>query len=92
MMKMLAIKGNRTTTGGVVLAGDMSMLDDGQPLARHMDRASCGHCGKNGPIFGTAHGLGFGNARGVCDGDIVMCDCSSGTNRVIARSTTYFSE
>ncbi|WP_341866311.1 hypothetical protein [Paraburkholderia hospita] len=28
------------------------MLDDGQPLARHMGLASCPRCGQNGPIYG----------------------------------------
>jgi ribosomal protein S27AE len=91
-MKMMALKGNGTTTGGVVLDGDETCLDDGKALARHMGLASCGRCGKTGPMFGTAETFGFGNTRGVCDGDVVMCDCPPGTNRVIARSTTYYRE
>jgi uncharacterized Zn-binding protein involved in type VI secretion len=39
-MKMIAVKGNRTTTGGYVLDGDETCLDDGQPMARHMGLAS----------------------------------------------------
>ncbi|GAB3629021.1 hypothetical protein PTE30175_04210 [Pandoraea terrae] len=89
-MKMLAVKGNRTTTNGYVLEGDETSLDNGQPLARHKDLASCGRCKKTGPIFGTAMSLWTGNMRGVLDGDIVSCDCPQGTNRVIARSTMYY--
>jgi uncharacterized Zn-binding protein involved in type VI secretion len=89
-MKMMAVKGNRTTTGGYVLAGDETSLDNGQAITRHQDLASCGRCGKNGPIFGTAETFGVGNTRGVLDGDLVMCNCPSGTNRVIARSTLFY--
>ena len=92
MTKMMAVKGNRTTTDGVVMDGDETSLDNGQPITRHMDLASCGRCGKNGPIFGTAMTFGMGNTRGVLDGDIVMCDCPHGTNRVIARSTMFYQE
>lgn len=91
-MKMIAVKGNRTTTGGYVLDGDETCLDDGQPMARHMGLASCDRCGKTGPMFGTATTFGTGNTRGVLDGDIVMCDCPQGTNRVIARSTLFYQE
>jgi uncharacterized Zn-binding protein involved in type VI secretion len=89
MSKMIALKGNLTTTGGYVLDGDDSMLDNGTMIARHMGLASCPICGKNGPMLGTAVNWGFGGSRCVADGDIVMCDCPSGTNRVIARSTIF---
>jgi uncharacterized Zn-binding protein involved in type VI secretion len=91
-MKMMALKGNRTNTGGYVLDGDQTCLDNGQPTARHMGLASCERCEKTGPMFGTANSFGIGNARGVLDGDIVMCDCPQGTNRVIARSTVFYRE
>ncbi|MFL9993244.1 hypothetical protein SAMN05444172_5370 [Burkholderia sp. GAS332] len=91
-MKMMAVKGNATTTGGVVLDGDSTFLDVGKGFARHLGLASCGRCGKNGQMLGTAGTLGVGNTRGVCDGDIVMCACPQGTNRVIARSTMYYGE
>lgn len=89
MTKMIALKGNLTTTGGRVLDGDDSMLDDGQLIARHLGMASCPRCGKNGQMLGTAVNWGFGTSRAVADGDIVMCECPSGVNRVIARSTIF---
>ena len=89
---MMAVNGNPTTTGGVVLDGDSTFLDAGKALARHLGLASCGRCGKNGPMVGTAGTFSFSNTRGVCDGDIVMCDCPEGTNRVIARSSIYYGE
>jgi uncharacterized Zn-binding protein involved in type VI secretion len=52
VMKKMAVKGNATTTGGEVLDGDETALDDGRPVAGHMHLASCPRCGKNGPIFG----------------------------------------
>lgn len=92
MGKMMALKDNPTTTGGQVLDGDDLDLDHGQPYAYHMGRASCGRCGQTGPIFGTANTWGVGNTHGVLDGDIVMCACPTGENRVIARSTLDYSE
>jgi len=89
MNKMLALKGNMTTTGGVVLDGDESISDNGQPLARHLGLASCPQCGHPGPIVGTAKNWGISGMPSVRDGDIIMCRCPSGTNRVIARSTIY---
>jgi len=90
--KMLALKGNATTTGGVVLSGDTSLLDQGQPLALHMGLASCARCDHNGTIIGTGASWGLGRRSAVRDGDLVMCHCPPGTNRVIARSTLYDGE
>ncbi|WP_175951953.1 PAAR domain-containing protein [Burkholderia sp. BCC0405] len=86
---MMALKGNMTTTGGVVLDGDGGMLDDGVPLARHLGLASCARCGHNGQMFGTALSWGLTSTRGVRNNDVVMCQCPPGTNRVIARSSIY---
>ncbi|WP_175951966.1 PAAR domain-containing protein [Burkholderia sp. BCC0405] len=92
MLKMMALKGNLTTTGGQVLDGDDLDLDNGQPYTYHMARASCGRCGQIGSIFGTANTWGVGDTHGVLDGDIVMCACPPGGNRVIARSTLYYAD
>jgi hypothetical protein len=90
-MKKMAVKGNATTTGGEILDGDATALDDDRPITCHMDLASSPRCWKNGPIFGTAETFGLSNTRGVLDGDIVMCNCPKGTNRVIADSAiSYF--
>jgi hypothetical protein len=90
MTKMMALKGNLTTTGGHVLDGDDSDLDGGVPYTYHMASASCGRCGQTGPIQGTAWTWSVGNAHGVLDDDIVLCACPHGENRVIARSTLYY--
>ena len=89
-MNLLVLKGNRTTTGGYVLEGDKTIALEGHPVARDRDLASCGRCGKTGPIIGTGARFGVNNSRGVLDGDIVLCDCPRGTHRVIApRSAGY---
>ncbi|MEM5310268.1 PAAR domain-containing protein [Paraburkholderia sp. JHI869] len=90
MAVMLAIKGNKTTTGGVVLDADESFTDEGGGLAKDGGLASCGQCGHPGPMLGTAKNWGLtGGGAGVRDNDIVACQCPRGTNRVIARSA-YF--
>lgn len=90
MGKLMALKGNATTTGGTVLDGEERDNDHGHAYAYHMGRASCARCGRTGPIFGTATTWGVAATHGVLDGDIVMCDCPPGVNRVIAQSTTTY--
>ena len=90
MATMLAVKGNKTTTGGVVLEGDEDFSDENGALAKDGGLASCARCGRNGPMLGTAKGWGLTNATAaVKDIDIVACQCPRGTNRVIARSEYY---
>jgi uncharacterized Zn-binding protein involved in type VI secretion len=89
MSTMLAVKSNRTTTGGVVLDGDESFSDENGALAKDGGLASCGQCGKTGPMLGTAKNWGLTGASAVRDNDIVACQCPRGTNRVIARSEFY---
>jgi uncharacterized Zn-binding protein involved in type VI secretion len=75
MARMIALKGNLTTTGGRVLYGDDSMLDDGTPIARHLGLASCPRCGKSGQMLGTAANWGVRHVARLSDGDIAACDC-----------------
>lgn len=89
MATMLAVKGNKTTTGGVVLDGDETFSDENGGLAKNGGLASCGRCGHNGPMLGTAENWGLTGATAVKDNDIVACQCPRGTNRVIARSEFY---
>jgi hypothetical protein len=89
MGTMLAVKGNGTTTGGEVLDGDEDFSDENGALAKNMGLASCGRCGRNGPMLGTATGWGLTGETAVRDNDIVACQCPRGENRVIARSNYY---
>lgn len=86
MATMLAVKGNKTTTGGEVLDADESFSDENGGLAKDGGMASCGRCGHNGPMLGTAKNWGLTGATAVKDNDIVACQCPRGDNRVIARS------
>ncbi|MBB3261169.1 hypothetical protein F4827_006077 [Paraburkholderia bannensis] len=90
MATMLAVKGNMTTTGGMVLDGDENFSDENGALAKDRGLASCARCGHNGPMLGSALNWGLtGNAAAVKDNDIVACQCPRGENRVIARSGFY---
>lgn len=89
MAVMLAVKGNKTTTGGEVLDGDESISDENGSLAPDGGLASCGKCGRIGRMLGTAQNWGLMSAAAVKDNDIVMCECPRGTNRVIARSNFF---
>jgi len=89
MATMLAVKGNRTTTGGEVLDADDFFSDENGGLAKDGGLASCGRCGHPGPMLGTAKNWGLTSTAAVKDGDIVACQCPRGENRVIARSEYY---
>ena len=52
MGTMLAVKGNKTTTGGEVLDGDEDFFDENGALAKNAGLASCGRCRYNGPMLG----------------------------------------
>ena len=65
MGTMLAVKGNKTTTGGEVLDGDESFLDANGALAKDGGLASCERCGRTGPMLGTAKGWELTNSTAV---------------------------
>jgi hypothetical protein len=58
MATMLAVKGNKTTTGGEVLDGDEDFSDENGAPAKNGGLASCGRCGHDGPSLGTAENWG----------------------------------
>jgi uncharacterized Zn-binding protein involved in type VI secretion len=82
MSLALVRHGDRTTTGGVVIALSSTMFDDGKHIALHGDEATCGNCKGAFKIFGTGDGVSENNRVAVVHGDKVLCPC--GKNRVIA--------
>ena len=82
MSLALVRHGDRTTTGGVVIALSSTMFDDGKRIALHGDEATCGICKGAFKILGTGDGVSENNRVAVVHGDKVLCPC--GKNRVIA--------
>jgi uncharacterized Zn-binding protein involved in type VI secretion len=82
MSKALVRNGDRTTTGGVVIATTSNRCDNGKPIALHGEEATCGKCNGIHKIFGTCTNATYRGRASVFDGDLVLCPC--GQNRVIA--------
>jgi uncharacterized Zn-binding protein involved in type VI secretion len=74
--------GDRTTTGGWVIAHSSTMFDGDKHIALHGDEATCGNCKGTFKISGTGDGVSENNRVAVVHGDKVLCPC--GKNRVIA--------
>lgn len=84
MSLALVRHGDRTTTGGLVIAPSSTMFDDGKPIALHGDEATCGNCKGAFKILVTGDGVPENERVAVIHGDKVLCPC--GENRVIAGS------
>jgi uncharacterized Zn-binding protein involved in type VI secretion len=82
MSLALVRHGDRTTTGGLVIALSSTIFDDGKHIALHGDDATCGNCKGAFKILGTGDGVSENNRVAVVHGDKVLCPC--GKNRVIA--------
>jgi len=93
MQKMLALVGDKTLTGGVVLDGTTNILCNGKGVAVLGSKVTCPVCiqGIGEIIEGANHCLFGNNGRPVAyDGCIVACGCPIGTNRVIASASNVF--
>ncbi|WP_198021398.1 PAAR domain-containing protein [Burkholderia sp. WSM2232] len=92
MFDRLAADGDRTTTGGQIMAYSDFFNEGGKAYARSGNKATCGYCKGAWEIAGTATGwMNNGDAL-VRDMDWVLCPC--GKNRVLAASgsNAFYSE
>lgn len=89
MSERLALKGDKTTTGGSILGPSSSWYnEDGRAFALAEDLATCGNCKGSWRVGGTArHWMDEGAAM-VKDLDRVYCPC--GKNRVLASGSSPF--
>ena len=80
-----AVDGDLTTTGAVCIATGAGYLDEGRMVLREGDpTTACPLCGQEGVV---AEGLEWcisDGRRVAMDGALVVCGCSSGSNRVVA--------
>ncbi|GKX52213.1 S-type pyocin domain-containing protein [Budvicia aquatica] len=90
--KRVAVVGDRTTTGGVIITGADSFFGDGRPVAREGDMATCPKCNKMGTIIQGLKTFNV-NGKGVAlYGYIIACSCPTGTNRIIASTSMIFAD
>jgi uncharacterized Zn-binding protein involved in type VI secretion len=88
MEKHIIRLGDHTTTGGVVITGSPMATDQGKPIARLGDKATCPRCKKGwGPIVTADPHMKIEGIPVARDGDIVDCGCSYGSNRLVGISS-----
>src|SRR5579864_1874467 len=84
MSERLALKDDKTTTGGSILGPSSSWYnEDGRAFALAEDLATCGNCKGSWRVGGTAHNWMDEGQAMVKDLDPVYCPC--GKNRVLAE-------
>lgn len=89
MSTRLALKDDKTTTGGSILGPSSDWYnEDGRAFALAEDRATCGNCKGDWPVGGTAHNVMDDGRSFVKDLAPVYCPC--GKNRVLASSESPF--
>lgn len=82
-MRRTAVRnGDRTTTGGFVIAVSSTIFDNGKHVAIDGDEATCGNCKGAFRIIGSAKRMSCHGRKIVLNGDPVLCPC--GRNNVIA--------
>jgi hypothetical protein len=81
-MSNFALNGDRTTTGGIVIATKATMFNRSRRVALSGEHATCGNCKGSFPMYGTAVKACEQGTPAVLHGDQVMCPC--GKNRVMA--------
>jgi uncharacterized Zn-binding protein involved in type VI secretion len=81
----VAVIGDKTTTGGVILDGAGTVYSNGSLVALIGSKASCPACKSVGVIRRThPHSVEAENKQVCLDGSIVECKCPLGSNKVIA--------
>ena len=81
-MKNFALDGDRTTTGGIVIATQANMFNRSRRVALSGEHATCGTCEGSFPMYGTAENACNKGMPAVLHGDQVSCPC--GINYVMA--------
>lgn len=77
--------GDKTTTGGIVQDGALTVSSHGSLIALIGSTAFCPKCGTTGIVRQTRPFNVHAENKQVClEGDVVECGCPLGTNRLIA--------
>lgn len=91
MFDRLVADGDRTTTGGQVIARSDFYDEDGRMYARKENKATCGNCKGAWPIYGTASNWMDNGEPYVKDLDRVLCPCGKNFVLAAAGSNLYYS-
>lgn len=88
MAKRLAILGDKTTTGGVIITGSGHAFCNSSSIALLGDKVSCPSCKEIGIIIQGAHHFTIHGKPVAYDGCLVACGCPN--NRIVAMKSTMF--
>ncbi|WP_165187757.1 PAAR domain-containing protein [Paraburkholderia dioscoreae] len=92
MFDRLVADGDRTTTGGEVIARSSQYDEAGRMYARGENKATCGNCDGAWPIAGSARDWMDDGFPMVKDLDWVLCPCRNNRVLAAASSTAFHSE
>ncbi|MFH7828242.1 PAAR domain-containing protein [Kluyvera chengduensis] len=88
-LKVITV-GDKTTTGGTVKNGALTVFCQGRPVALIDSESFCPQCKTLGVIRQTRPFNVFTENKQVClENDVVECGCPIGTNRLIASPDAY---
>lgn len=88
-LKVITV-GDKTTTGGTVKNGALTVFCQGRPVALIGSESFCPQCKTLGVIRQTRPFNVFTENKQVClENDVVECGCPIGTNRLIASPDAY---
>ena len=92
MFDRLVADGDRTTTGGFVIARSNYFNEEGKAYARKENHATCGNCKGGCPIYGTAGDWMDDGVPMVKDHDRVLCPCGKNFVLAAASSNAFYSD
>jgi uncharacterized Zn-binding protein involved in type VI secretion len=91
MTKRIAVLGDKTTTGGVIISASGSIFDGQHPIALLGDKVICPKCDKGqGVIIECAKSFIIDGKGAAYDNCLVSCGCPMGRNRIIATKGLMF--
>ncbi len=91
MRRNMIVQGDKTTSDGVVLEGDMTTLNDGKPLAYHGASVQCPRCRSIGHIVGVGPSwpMRFMSKQVALENDLCICKCDPPPRLIASRSSMF---
>ncbi|WP_322041557.1 PAAR domain-containing protein [Burkholderia diffusa] len=92
MRRNTILKDDKTTSGGLVIEGDWSMLNAGRPLAYQGARVYCPACKMTGFIVNVApfsDMLTMSGKQVALEGDLCVCACKPAPKLIASRDDMF---
>ncbi|MDY7787551.1 PAAR domain-containing protein [Burkholderia ubonensis] len=88
----MILKGDKTTSGGIVIEGDATMTNAGTPLAYQGSQVSCPTCKTTGVIANVPPYLPMtfcGGRQVALEGDLCLCACDPKPKLLASRNDMF---